>query len=89
MVFHFCVLLNGSVLRCVSYIDFILFFYPCSQYNIFVEDIMVTKVKFISSQSTYGEVKHLLDSTSLKSIPLVDSKGMLIMYLCRIVEIEL
>uniref|UniRef100_A0A3Q3GQY9 Chloride channel, voltage-sensitive 1a n=1 Tax=Kryptolebias marmoratus TaxID=37003 RepID=A0A3Q3GQY9_KRYMA len=44
------------------------------QYNIFVEDIMVRKVKFISSQSTYREVKHLLDSSSLKSIPLVDSK---------------
>uniref|UniRef100_A0A8P4GPK6 Chloride channel, voltage-sensitive 1a n=1 Tax=Dicentrarchus labrax TaxID=13489 RepID=A0A8P4GPK6_DICLA len=41
-----------------------------SQYNIFVEDIMVTKVKFISSQSTYREVKLLLDSSSLKSIPL-------------------
>uniref|UniRef100_A0A8P4KK66 Chloride channel, voltage-sensitive 1a n=1 Tax=Dicentrarchus labrax TaxID=13489 RepID=A0A8P4KK66_DICLA len=39
-------------------------------YNIFVEDIMVTKVKFISSQSTYREVKLLLDSSSLKSIPL-------------------
>lgn len=47
----------------------------CSQYNIFVEDIMVRRVKFISSQSTYREVKLLLDSSSLKSIPLVDSKG--------------
>uniref|UniRef100_A0A7N6BY85 Chloride channel protein n=1 Tax=Anabas testudineus TaxID=64144 RepID=A0A7N6BY85_ANATE len=46
-----------------------------SQYNIFVEDIMVRKVNFISSQSTYREVKLLLDSSSLKSIPLVDSKG--------------
>uniref|UniRef100_A0AAX7VX32 Chloride channel, voltage-sensitive 1a n=1 Tax=Astatotilapia calliptera TaxID=8154 RepID=A0AAX7VX32_ASTCA len=46
-----------------------------SQYNIFVEDIMVRTVKFMSSQSTYREVKLLLDSTSLKSIPLVDSKG--------------
>uniref|UniRef100_A0A8C6VNI4 Chloride channel, voltage-sensitive 1a n=1 Tax=Nothobranchius furzeri TaxID=105023 RepID=A0A8C6VNI4_NOTFU len=44
-------------------------------YNIVVEDIMVRKVTFISSQSTYREVKHLLDSSSLKSIPLVDSKG--------------
>lgn len=59
----------------------IFFIYSCSQYNIFVEDIMVRKVKFISSQSTYREVKHLLDSFSLKTIPLVDSKGMLIMYL--------
>uniref|UniRef100_A0AAY4D038 CBS domain-containing protein n=1 Tax=Denticeps clupeoides TaxID=299321 RepID=A0AAY4D038_9TELE len=46
-----------------------------SQYNIFVEDIMVKKVKFISSKSTCREVIHLLESTSLKTIPLVDSKG--------------
>ncbi|XP_029976051.1 chloride channel protein 1-like isoform X1 [Salarias fasciatus] len=50
-----------------------------SQYNIFVGDIMVRKVKFISSQSTYREVKHLLDSYSLKSIPLVDSKDSMIL----------
>ncbi|KAM9839036.1 chloride channel protein-like [Aulostomus maculatus] len=50
-----------------------------SQYNIFVEDIMVRKVKFMSSQSTYREVKLLLDSSSLKSIPLVDSKDSMIL----------
>ncbi|XP_053302357.1 chloride channel protein 1 [Pleuronectes platessa] len=50
-----------------------------SQYNIFVEDIMVRKVKFISSQSTYREVKLLMDSSSLKSIPLVDSKESMIL----------
>ncbi|KAM6899715.1 chloride channel protein-like [Xenentodon cancila] len=50
-----------------------------SQYNIVVEDIMVRKVKFISSQSTYREVKHLLDSSSLKTIPLVDSKDSMIL----------
>ncbi|XP_041665271.1 chloride channel protein 1-like isoform X2 [Cheilinus undulatus] len=50
-----------------------------SQYNIFVEDIMVRQVKFISSQSTYREVKLLLDSSSLKSIPLVDSKDSMIL----------
>ncbi|XP_037650050.1 LOW QUALITY PROTEIN: chloride channel protein 1a [Sebastes umbrosus] len=50
-----------------------------SQYNIFVEDIMVRKVKFISSQSTYREVKLLLDSSSLNSIPLVDSKDSMIL----------
>uniref|UniRef100_A0A8C6MGB5 Chloride channel, voltage-sensitive 1a n=1 Tax=Nothobranchius furzeri TaxID=105023 RepID=A0A8C6MGB5_NOTFU len=48
-------------------------------YNIVVEDIMVRKVTFISSQSTYREVKHLLDSSSLKSIPLVDSKDSMIL----------
>ncbi|XP_073787317.1 chloride channel protein 1a isoform X6 [Danio rerio] len=50
-----------------------------SQYNIFVEDIMVRKVKFLCSQSTYREVLHLLDSTSLKTFPLVDSKDSMIL----------
>ncbi|KAL7381227.1 hypothetical protein ABVT39_002423 [Epinephelus coioides] len=50
-----------------------------SQYNIFVEDIMVRKVKFISSKSTYREVKLLLDSSSISSIPLVDSKDSMIL----------
>ncbi|KAM4631445.1 chloride channel protein 1-like [Polymixia lowei] len=50
-----------------------------SQYNIFVEDIMVRKVKFISSQSTYREVLHLLDTTALNTIPLVDSRDSMIL----------
>ncbi|KTF89936.1 hypothetical protein cypCar_00013220 [Cyprinus carpio] len=50
-----------------------------SQYNIFVEDIMVRKVKFLCSHSTYREVLHLLDSTSLKTFPLVDSKESMIL----------
>ncbi|KAM8841386.1 chloride channel protein 1-like isoform 2-T2 [Spinachia spinachia] len=50
-----------------------------SQYNIVVEDIMVREVKFMSSQSTYREVKLLLDSSSLNSIPLVDSKDSMIL----------
>uniref|UniRef100_A0A8C8A2D4 Chloride channel, voltage-sensitive 1a n=1 Tax=Oryzias sinensis TaxID=183150 RepID=A0A8C8A2D4_9TELE len=53
--------------------------YLPDQYNTFVENIMVRKVKFISSQSTYREVKHLLDSSSLKTIPLVDSKDSMIL----------
>lgn len=36
---------------------------------------MVRKVKFLSSQSTFRELNHLLESTALKTIPLVDSKG--------------
>lgn len=36
---------------------------------------MVRKVKFLCSHSTYREVLHLLDSASLKTFPLVDSKG--------------
>uniref|UniRef100_A0AAX7TYB0 Chloride channel, voltage-sensitive 1a n=1 Tax=Astatotilapia calliptera TaxID=8154 RepID=A0AAX7TYB0_ASTCA len=44
-------------------------------YNIFVEDIMVRKVRFLSSQATFRELNHLLDTTTLKTIPIVDSKG--------------
>ncbi|KAF6735135.1 Chloride channel protein 1 [Oryzias melastigma] len=50
-----------------------------SKYNIFVEDIMVRNVKFLSSQSTFRELNHLLESTSLKTIPLVDSKESMIL----------
>ncbi|XP_024917236.1 chloride channel protein 1 [Cynoglossus semilaevis] len=50
-----------------------------SKYNIFVEDIMVRKVKFLSSQSTYRELNHLLENTTLKTIPLVDSKESMIL----------
>uniref|UniRef100_A0A3B5MWR4 Chloride channel, voltage-sensitive 1b n=1 Tax=Xiphophorus couchianus TaxID=32473 RepID=A0A3B5MWR4_9TELE len=49
------------------------------KYNIFVEDIMVRKVKFLSSQSTFRELNHLLESTTLKTIPLVDSKESMIL----------
>ncbi|XP_023659535.2 chloride channel protein 1-like [Paramormyrops kingsleyae] len=45
-----------------------------SHYNIFVEDIMVRRVKFLSSQSTYRELNNLLESTSFTTIPLVESK---------------
>uniref|UniRef100_A0A8C7UUH1 Chloride channel, voltage-sensitive 1a n=1 Tax=Oncorhynchus mykiss TaxID=8022 RepID=A0A8C7UUH1_ONCMY len=48
-------------------------------YNIFVEDIMVRKVKFLSLQSTYRELIFLLDSISLKTIPLVDSTDSMIL----------
>ncbi|XP_059423427.1 chloride channel protein 1-like [Carassius carassius] len=50
-----------------------------SKYNIFVEDIMVKKIKFLSPQSTYRELKDLLESMSLKTIPLVDSKESMIL----------
>uniref|UniRef100_A0A674PDN4 Chloride voltage-gated channel 1 n=1 Tax=Takifugu rubripes TaxID=31033 RepID=A0A674PDN4_TAKRU len=50
-----------------------------SKYNIFVEDIMVRNVNFLSSHSTYRELNHLLDSTTLKTIPLVDSKESMIL----------
>ncbi|MBN3325089.1 CLCN1 protein, partial [Atractosteus spatula] len=44
-----------------------------SKYNIFVEDIMVTKLKFISSRSSYRDLKTLLETSSVKTIPLVES----------------
>uniref|UniRef100_A0A8C4GE28 Chloride channel protein n=1 Tax=Dicentrarchus labrax TaxID=13489 RepID=A0A8C4GE28_DICLA len=50
-----------------------------SKYNIFVEDIMVRRVKFLSSQSTYRELNNLLETTTLKTIPLVDSKESMIL----------
>ncbi|KAJ8389428.1 hypothetical protein AAFF_G00119660 [Aldrovandia affinis] len=50
-----------------------------SQYNIFVEDIMVRKVLFLSSRSTYRELNKLLQSTSLRTIPLVESKESMIL----------
>ncbi|KAJ8334366.1 hypothetical protein SKAU_G00400050 [Synaphobranchus kaupii] len=46
---------------------------------IFVEDIMVRKVRFLSSRSTYRELNSLLQSTSLKTIPLVESKESMIL----------
>ncbi|KAF7670119.1 hypothetical protein LDENG_00050310 [Lucifuga dentata] len=50
-----------------------------SKYNIFVEDIMVRKVKFLSSHATFRELNHLLESTTLKTIPLVDSRESMIL----------
>lgn len=38
---------------------------------------MVRRVKFLSSHSTYRELNQLLETTTLKTIPLVDSKGQL------------
>ncbi|XP_076844653.1 chloride channel protein 1 isoform X2 [Brachyhypopomus gauderio] len=50
-----------------------------SKHNIFVEDIMVKKVKFMSPQSTYSELLHLLQTTTFKTIPFVDSKESMIL----------
>lgn len=46
-----------------------------SKFTIFVEDIMVRDVKFVSASCTYGELQNLLQTTTLKTLPLVDSKG--------------
>ncbi|XP_010843013.1 PREDICTED: chloride channel protein 1-like [Bison bison bison] len=46
-----------------------------SKFTIFVEDIMVRDVKFVSASCTYGELRNLLQTTTVKTLPLVESKG--------------
>ncbi|OWK06303.1 CLCN1 [Cervus elaphus hippelaphus] len=45
-----------------------------SKFTIFVEDIMVRDVKFVSASCTYGELRNLLQTTTVKTLPLVESK---------------
>ncbi|NXK94833.1 CLCN1 protein, partial [Formicarius rufipectus] len=50
-----------------------------SKYNIFVEDIMVQDVKFVSSNCKYRDLQTLLQNTTVKSLPLVDSPETMIL----------
>ncbi|XP_008592603.1 PREDICTED: chloride channel protein 1 [Galeopterus variegatus] len=50
-----------------------------SKFTIFVEDIMVRDVKFVSASCTYGELQTLLQTTTVKTLPLVDSKDSMIL----------
>ncbi|NXP56627.1 CLCN1 protein, partial [Heliornis fulica] len=50
-----------------------------SKYNIFVEDIMVQDVKFVSSNCKYRDLQSLLQSTTVKTLPLVDSPETMIL----------
>ncbi|KAM9216444.1 chloride channel protein 1 [Dugong dugon] len=50
-----------------------------SKFTIFVEDIMVRDVKFVSASCTYGELQDLLQTTTVKTLPLVDSKESMIL----------
>ncbi|XP_046290093.1 chloride channel protein 1 [Marmota monax] len=50
-----------------------------SKFTIFVEDIMVRDVKFVSASCTYGELRYLLQTTTVKTLPLVDSKDSMIL----------
>ncbi|NXE98449.1 CLCN1 protein, partial [Menura novaehollandiae] len=50
-----------------------------SKYNIFVEDIMVQDVKFVSSDCKYRDLQAVLQSTTVKSLPLVDSPETMIL----------
>jgi len=49
-----------------------------SAWNIFIEDIMVKDVKYISLISTYKDLQELLINSLHKSYPFVDSPGMLL-----------
>ncbi|XP_055447156.1 chloride channel protein 1 isoform X2 [Bubalus kerabau] len=50
-----------------------------SKFTIFVEDIMVRDVKFVSASCTYGELRNLLQTTTVKTLPLVESKDSMIL----------
>ncbi|XP_037016675.2 chloride channel protein 1 [Artibeus jamaicensis] len=50
-----------------------------SKFTIFVEDIMVRDVKFVSASCTYGELQTLLQTSTAKTLPLVDSKDSMIL----------
>ncbi|KAM5204980.1 chloride channel protein 1 isoform 1-T1 [Hipposideros larvatus] len=50
-----------------------------SKFTIFVEDIMVRDVKFVSASCTYRELQTLLQTTTFKTLPLVDSKDSMIL----------
>ncbi|XP_014802990.1 PREDICTED: chloride channel protein 1 [Calidris pugnax] len=52
---------------------------PISKYNVFVEDIMVQDVKFVSSNCKYRDLQTLLQSTTVKTLPLVDSPETMIL----------
>ncbi|KFO89255.1 Chloride channel protein 1, partial [Buceros rhinoceros silvestris] len=50
-----------------------------SKYNIFVEDIMVQDVKFVFSNCKYRDLQSVLQSTTVKTLPLVDSPETMIL----------
>nr|XP_058929449.1 chloride channel protein 1 isoform X4 [Kogia breviceps] len=50
-----------------------------SKFTVFVEDIMVRDVKFVSASCTYGELQNLLQTTTVKTLPLVDSEDSMIL----------
>ncbi|XP_008826841.1 chloride channel protein 1 [Nannospalax galili] len=50
-----------------------------SKFTIFVEDIMVRDVKFVSASCTYRDLQNLLQTTTVKMLPLVDSKDSMIL----------
>ncbi|XP_042305968.1 chloride channel protein 1 isoform X2 [Sceloporus undulatus] len=50
-----------------------------SKHNLYVEDIMVCDVKFISSNCKYRDLQDILKNTTVKTFPLVDSPESMIL----------
>ncbi|XP_053548756.1 chloride channel protein 1 isoform X1 [Bombina bombina] len=50
-----------------------------SKYNIFVEDIMVRDIRFISSHCTYRDLRNVLQSCTHKTLPLVESPDCMVL----------
>ncbi|XP_044155306.1 chloride channel protein 1 [Bufo gargarizans] len=50
-----------------------------SKYNIFVEDIMVREVRYVSSLCTYNDLLNVLKTCSHKTLPLVESSECMVL----------
>ncbi|KAM3912940.1 chloride channel protein 1 isoform 2-T2 [Leptodactylus fuscus] len=50
-----------------------------SKYNIFVEDIMVREVRYVSSHCTYKDLLNVLKTCSHKTLPLVESSECMVL----------
>ncbi|XP_013386272.1 chloride channel protein 2 [Lingula anatina] len=62
----------------------------CSTYNVFVEDFMIRDIRFISYIATYQDVKNLLETSKLRTFPLVDApESMILLGSVQRLELEL
>ncbi|XP_073540873.1 chloride channel protein 1 isoform X1 [Phyllobates terribilis] len=50
-----------------------------SKYNIFVEDIMVSQIRYVSSHCTYKDLLNVLKTCSHKTLPLVESSDCMVL----------
>ncbi|CAJ0966874.1 unnamed protein product [Ranitomeya imitator] len=50
-----------------------------SKYNIFVEDIMMSKIRYVSSHCTYKDLLNVLKTCSHKTLPLVESSDSMVL----------
>ncbi|XP_069835925.1 chloride channel protein 1 isoform X1 [Dendropsophus ebraccatus] len=50
-----------------------------SKYNIFVEDIMVSEIRYVSSHCTYKDLLNVLKTCSHKTLPLVESRECMVL----------